>query len=65
MPWTGKQFKQRHAHALSSGQANKAAKQANAILRSGGNEGTAIATAIKNAKGMPKGRRADRWYGKK
>lgn len=54
MPWTGKEFKARHASNLSSAQAKGAAKQANAILRSGGSEGVAIATAIKHAKQQPK-----------
>lgn len=51
MPWTAKSFKSRHAHSLTGSQAGKAAKQANAILRSGAPEGVAIATAIKHAKG--------------
>lgn len=50
MPWTGKQFKDRHAKDLSSGQAARAAKQANAMLKAGVPEGEAIATAIKHAK---------------
>ena len=50
MPWTPKQFKERHAHGLTPRQARTAAAQANAILKSGGDEGVAIATAIKHAK---------------
>ena len=50
MPWTAKEFKERHAKDISPAQAKAAAAQANAILRSGGDEGTAIATAIKHAK---------------
>jgi len=50
MPWTGKEFKDRHAHNLTDGQANKAAKMANAMLKHGVPEGEAIATAIKNSK---------------
>lgn len=53
MPWTGAQFRARHANKLSSSQAERAAKQANAILASGGSEGVAIATAIKRAKLKP------------
>ncbi len=60
MPWTAKQFKDRHAKGLTSAQAKRAAAQANAILRSGGDEGTAIATAIKHAKKSP----AEKLYGK-
>ena len=51
MPWTGKQFKSRHAHGLSDAQAAHAAGMANAMLKSGTPEGEAIATAIKRAKG--------------
>jgi uncharacterized protein YdaT len=50
MPWTAKEFKDRHAKDLSPAQAARAAKQANAMLRSGADEGTAIATSIKHAK---------------
>ena len=50
MPWTAKEFKERHAKDLSGPQAAKAAAQANAMLRSGTDEGVAIATAIKHAK---------------
>ncbi len=50
MPWTAASFKSKHNHGLSPKQAAKAAKQANAILRSGGSEKVAIATASKNAK---------------
>lgn len=54
MPWTPEEFKSRHNHSLTGGQAKKAAAQANAILRSGGNERVAIATANKQAKRRPK-----------
>jgi uncharacterized protein YdaT len=54
MPWTGKEFKQRHNHKLTGAQADKAAKQANAMLRSGADEGVAIATANKHAREKPK-----------
>lgn len=53
MPWTGKSFRSKHNHKLSSAQANKAAKQANAMLRSGVPEGVAIATANKHAERKP------------
>ena len=52
MPWTGEQFRQRHAKRLTGAQAAKAAAQANAMLGSGADEGVAIATAIKRAKGL-------------
>lgn len=63
MPWTGKQFAKRHNHSLNAGQANKAARQATAMVKAGVDEGIAIATANKHAKDKP-GRSA-RWYGKK
>jgi hypothetical protein len=49
MPWSGKEFASRHNHKLKGAAADKAAKQANAILRSGAPEGIAIATANKHA----------------
>lgn len=51
MPWTGESFKSKHAHDLTKSQAKKAASMANAMLRGGTDEGVAIATAIKHAKG--------------
>jgi uncharacterized protein YdaT len=56
MPWTPSTFKSRHNKDLTAGGAKHAAKQANAILRSGASEGIAIATASKFAKehGMKK-----------
>jgi uncharacterized protein YdaT len=54
MPWTAEEFRSKHAKDLSPEQAAEAAKQANAILKSGAPEGVAIATAIKNAKRKPK-----------
>lgn len=50
MPWTPSEFRSRHAKDLSPSQAKTASRMANAILRSGGDEGVAIATAIKHAK---------------
>ena len=47
MPWTGAQFSERHNHGLHGGIADHAARIANAILKSGGGEGVAIATANK------------------
>lgn len=50
MPWTGKQFSAKHNHSLSGKSAAKAASIATAIVRGGGDEGMAIATANKRAK---------------
>lgn len=50
MPWTGQQFRTRHAKHLTPKQASKAASMANDMLASGTPEGEAIATAIKHAK---------------
>lgn len=49
MPWTAKNFKSRHNKDLTAKGAAHAAKQANAILRSGAPEGIAIAAANKYA----------------
>jgi len=54
MPWTGSSFK-KHNKRLSPSQSAKAARIANAILKSGGSEGVAIATANKQAKRRKKG----------
>lgn len=54
MPWTPKEFKERHAKDLSDHQAHNAANQANAMLHAGVDEGVAIATAIKRAKKEPR-----------
>ena len=53
MPWTPESFKAKHNHKLSKSQAGKAARQANAMLKAGVPEGTAIATANKRAKKKP------------
>lgn len=53
MPWTGPQFRKKHAKKLSPGQAKHAADIANAILGKGGDEGVAIATGIARAKDQP------------
>lgn len=54
MPWTGKEFASRHNKKLKGPAALKASQIANAILRSGGSEGVAIATASKYANKMPR-----------
>ena len=60
MPWTGKQFASRHNKALKGKAADKAAAQANAMLKAGVPEGEAIATANKHAnKAKP---RKAKWY---
>jgi uncharacterized protein YdaT len=53
MPWTGSSFK-KHNKKLTPAQSARAAKIANAILKSGADEGIAIATANKRAKKKPK-----------
>lgn len=53
MSWTGKSFRARHNHKLSTGQANKAASMANAMLKNGVDEGIAIATANKHVEASP------------
>lgn len=54
MPWTGKTFAAKHNHSLSGAAANKAASIASAIVRGGGDEGVAIATANKRVKSLRK-----------
>jgi uncharacterized protein YdaT len=49
MPWTPEEFRRKHNKKLSLSQAGKAAAQAEAMMREGVDEGTAIATANKNA----------------
>jgi uncharacterized protein YdaT len=49
MPWSGKQFAAKHNHKLSGSSANKAARQATAMVKAGVPEGEAIATANKRA----------------
>lgn len=58
MPWDPEEFKDRHFNKASGGQAKKASSIANAMLRSGADEGVAIATGIARAKGQPMHRRA-------
>lgn len=50
MPWSPGEFQSKFNHGLSPAQAAHASHQANAILRSGASEGTAIATASKYEK---------------
>lgn len=50
MPWSGKTFAERHNHRLKGKAAIKAAAQATAMVKSGVDEGVAIATANKQAK---------------
>jgi uncharacterized protein YdaT len=57
MPWTAASFRARHNKKLSPTKAKKAAAQANAILKTSGNEGLAIATANKFAKKKRKKKR--------
>ena len=54
MPWTGKSFAAKHNKGLSGPAANKAASIASAIVRGGGDEGVAIATANKRVKNLRK-----------
>lgn len=54
MPWTGKSFASKHNKKLSGPAANKAASQANAMIRSGVPEGVAIATANKTGDKLAK-----------
>lgn len=49
MPWSGKSFASRHNKKLSAREAKRAAKQANALLKKGMDEGEAIAIANKHA----------------
>lgn len=49
MPWTGKEFAEKHNKKLKGAAATKAAKQATAMVNSGVPEGIAIATANKHA----------------
>jgi len=49
MPWTARQYKERHDKKLSTAEAGKAAKQATAMINARVPEGEAIATANKHA----------------
>ena len=48
MPWTGADFAEKHNKKLKGAAAEKAAAQANAMIKSGVPEGEAIATASKH-----------------
>ncbi len=65
MPWTAQSYRSRHNKSLTTGQAKKAAAQANAMIREGVDEGVAIATANKHARDKPKsdGERMTSRYG--
>lgn len=52
MPWTPKEFRDRHNKKMSLPQAKHAAAQAEAMIKSGVSEGIAIATANKHARGV-------------
>lgn len=52
MPWSPQEFRSRHNKRLSLAEAVKASSMANAIMREGGDEGVAIATANKRARRM-------------
>lgn len=54
MPWTPKQFKERHNHGLTHNQARAAAKAANAALAAGKSEASAIAIGNAVARDMIK-----------
>jgi uncharacterized protein YdaT len=51
MPWSAESFKRKHWSKASPNQARKAAEIANRMLSEGADEGIAIATGIKRAKG--------------
>lgn len=51
MPWTGAEFKAKHAKHLTDAQAAKGAKIATAMIERGVDEGIAIATGIARAEG--------------
>jgi hypothetical protein len=54
MPWTGKEFAAKHNKKLSGPAAKKAASIASAIVRGGGDEGVAVATANKRVNNLRK-----------
>lgn len=55
MPWSAGSFRSKHWKSASPAQASSAAKMATAMVKSGTDEGVAIATAIKHAKRAHKG----------
>lgn len=56
MPWSAESFRSRHNKGLSDGQARRAARMANALLKRGVGEGVAIATANARVRGMVAGK---------
>lgn len=48
MPWSGKQFSEKHNHKLTGNAAASAGKQATTLVNKGMDEGEAIAIANKN-----------------
>lgn len=56
MPWTAESFRKRHNKGLTLGQADRAARIANALLEEGLGEGEAIATANARVVGKPRKR---------
>lgn len=61
MPWkSGKDFAKKHNHKLTGNAANKAAEMATAMVKSGTDEGTAIATANKFGNKMKRSKLYDR-----
>ena len=57
MPWTARQFKNKHFKAASSEQARVAAQVANQVLDHTGDEVRAIREGISAAKGIGKGKK--------
>lgn len=49
MPWTGKEFAEKHNYKLKGKTADRAAAQATAMVNAGVPEGESIATANKHA----------------
>lgn len=63
MPWkTGADFASRHNKKLKGKAATTAKKQAEAMIRSGVDEGIAIATANKTGNRMQAKSRGAKWY---
>ena len=56
MPWSGKEFAEKHNHKLKGKAATEAAQQATAMIKNGVPEGEAIATANKHANYRRQGR---------
>jgi uncharacterized protein YdaT len=54
MPFSAESYRKRHNKALTDAGASKGAEMANAMIREGVDEGTAIATANKHVEGQKK-----------